>query len=46
MTTLNTLRVNRFDFKYDQNGVSHDAMLQSIGLYGEKVVPMVKDMLG
>ncbi|MFC5432310.1 LLM class flavin-dependent oxidoreductase [Microbacterium suwonense] len=46
VTTLNTLRVNRFDFKYDQNGVSHDAMLQSIGLYGEKVVPMVKDMLG
>lgn len=44
--TLETLRVNRFDFKYDQSGVSHQAMMQSIGLYGEKVVPMVKDMLG
>ncbi|HTN55246.1 MAG TPA: LLM class flavin-dependent oxidoreductase [Microbacterium sp.] len=44
--TLKTLRVNRFDLKYDQNQVGHEAMMQSIGLYGERVVPMVKDMLG
>lgn len=46
VATLQTLRVNRFDFKYDQSLVSHDTMMQSIGLYGEKVVPLVKDMLG
>ncbi|WP_285635653.1 LLM class flavin-dependent oxidoreductase [Microbacterium arabinogalactanolyticum] len=46
VATLNTLRVNRFDFKYDQSMITHQTMLDSIGLYGEKVVPMVKDMLG
>ncbi|MGB3376063.1 MAG: LLM class flavin-dependent oxidoreductase [Microbacterium sp.] len=46
VATLGTLRVNRFDFKYDQSQISHETMMQSIGLYGEKVVPMVKDMLG
>lgn len=45
VATLGTLRVNRFDFKYDQSQISHETMMQSIGLYGEKVVPMVKDML-
>ncbi len=42
--TLRTLPVNRFDFKYDQP-VSHAAQHRSVQLYGEKVVPMVKDML-
>jgi len=46
VATLQTLRVNRFDLKYDQSGISHENMMQSIGLYGERVVPMVKDMLG
>lgn len=41
---LNVLKVNRFDFKYDQP-VTHAAHQQSIELYGEKVVPMVKDMI-
>ncbi len=44
--TLKTLPVNRFDFKYDQSQITHQTMMDSIGLYGEKVVPMVKDMLG
>lgn len=43
--TLRTLDVDRFDLKYDQSGITHATMLDSIGLYGEKVVPMVKDML-
>ena len=42
--TLQTLTVDRFDFKYDQP-VPHAHQLRSITLYGEKVVPMVKDML-
>ncbi|MFD5225287.1 LLM class flavin-dependent oxidoreductase [Microbacterium sp. NPDC058342] len=45
VATLGSLRVNRFDLKYDQSQISHETMMQSIGLYGEKVVPMVKDML-
>jgi probable LLM family oxidoreductase len=45
VATLRTLDVNRFDLKYDQSGITHATMLDSIGLYGEKVVPMVKDML-
>ncbi|MBK7820512.1 MAG: LLM class flavin-dependent oxidoreductase [Tessaracoccus sp.] len=42
--TLKTLRVDRFDLKYDQP-VTHAAQRRSIELYGEKVVPLVKDML-
>ncbi|MDA3146915.1 LLM class flavin-dependent oxidoreductase [Leucobacter sp. UCMA 4100] len=42
--TLKTLRVDRFDLKYDQP-VPHEAQQRTVELYGEKVVPMVKDML-
>ncbi|HZP14846.1 MAG TPA: LLM class flavin-dependent oxidoreductase, partial [Nocardioides sp.] len=42
--TVKGLGINRFDLKYDQR-VSHDQLLSSIGLYGTKVVPLVKDML-
>ncbi len=42
--TLGVLKVERFDFKYDQP-VQHADQLRSITLYGEKVVPMVKDLL-
>lgn len=42
--TVRTLGVDRFDLKYDQP-VTHADLMESITLYGEKVVPMVKDML-
>jgi len=42
--TLRTLRVNRFDLKYDQP-VQHAEQLRSIELYGSRVVPLVRDML-
>lgn len=42
--TLRTLPVDRFDLKYDQP-VTHAHQLRSIELYGERVVPMVKDLL-
>ncbi|GAA4672026.1 LLM class flavin-dependent oxidoreductase [Gordonia humi] len=42
--TLGTLKVDRFDLKFDQP-VPHGAQRRSIELYGEKVVPMVKDLL-
>ncbi len=44
-TTVTTLGIDRFDLKYDQSKVTHETRQTSIGLYGEKVVPMVKDML-
>lgn len=43
--TVKILRVDRFDFKYDQSEVTRDEQLRSIELYGTKVVPLVKEML-
>ncbi|WP_414929982.1 Atu2307/SP_0267 family LLM class monooxygenase [Tsukamurella pseudospumae] len=42
--TIRTLGVDRFDLKYDQP-VTHADLMRSIELYGEKVVPLIKDML-
>ena len=42
--TLTALKIDRFDFKYDQP-VPHAVQRRSIELYGDKVVPMVKDIL-
>lgn len=42
--TLSVLKVDRFDVKYDQP-VPHAVQRRSIELYGDRVVPMVKDML-
>lgn len=44
--TLGVLKTDRFDLKYDQSLLGRSAQLRSIQLYGEQVVPMVKDMLG
>ncbi|HJQ07788.1 MAG TPA: LLM class flavin-dependent oxidoreductase [Nocardioides sp.] len=43
--TLGVLEVDRFDLKYDQGRVQHADLLRSIELYGERVVPLVKDMI-
>lgn len=43
--TVTALGIDRFDLKYDQSQVTHETRQTSIGLYGERVVPMVKDML-
>jgi probable LLM family oxidoreductase len=43
--TLRVLRVDRFDLKYDQGRVRHEDLMRSIELYGERVVPLVRDML-
>ncbi|GAA1090624.1 Atu2307/SP_0267 family LLM class monooxygenase [Tsukamurella spumae] len=42
--TIRALGVDRFDLKYDQP-VTHADLMRSIELYGEKVVPLVTDML-
>lgn len=43
--TVRVLGVDRFDLKYDSGSSSHEALMDSIELYGRKVVPMVRDML-
>ena len=43
--TVQTLGLARFDMKYSSGPMPHDAMMKSIKLYGERVIPMVRDML-
>ena len=40
------LGLSRFDLKYSNGTLPHDAMMRSIELYGTKVVPMVRERLG
>jgi alkanesulfonate monooxygenase SsuD/methylene tetrahydromethanopterin reductase-like flavin-dependent oxidoreductase (luciferase family) len=43
--TVKALGVARFDMKYSAGALAHDKMMHCIGLYGSKVMPMVRDML-
>lgn len=43
--TVRALSADRFDLKYSNGTLPHEAMLRSIELYGTKVAPMVRDML-
>ena len=43
--TVRTLGNARFDMKYSSGPMPHATMMKSIQLYGEKVIPMVRDML-
>ena len=40
-----TLGANRFDLKYGMGGLSHQALLTNIELYGSQVVPQVRELL-
>ncbi len=44
--TTKALGVDRFDLKYSAGPLSHDKMMRSIELYGRKVIPLVRDMVG
>jgi probable LLM family oxidoreductase len=44
-STVKALGLGRFNMKYSSGGLPHPAMMESIRLYGEKVMPMVRDML-
>ncbi len=44
-TKIKALGVQRFDLKYSAGTLPHETMMNSIELYGSKVVPMVKEML-
>lgn len=43
--TMKTLGLSRFDLKYSNGTLPHEAVMTSIELYGTKVVPMVREML-
>jgi probable LLM family oxidoreductase len=44
--TVKALGVSRFDMKYSAGPLSHEKMMRSIELYGRKVIPLVRQMLG
>ena len=43
--TVRSLGLDRFDMKYSHGTLPHEAAMEGIRLYGEKVVPMVREML-
>ena len=43
--TVRTLGLSRFDLKYSNGRLSHEACLSSIALYGTEVVPKVRALL-
>jgi probable LLM family oxidoreductase len=44
-TTAKLLRLSRFDLKYSMGRLPHAHLMHSIELYGDKVIPLVRDML-
>jgi probable LLM family oxidoreductase len=42
---LPELGATRFDLKYGMGGLSHDALMTNIDLYGTRVIPRVRDLL-
>jgi probable LLM family oxidoreductase len=42
---LTALGASRFDLKYGMGGLSHEALMRNIELYGTKVVPRVRELL-
>lgn len=43
--TMRDLSIDRFDMKYSTGPMPHDKLLTCLQLYGEKVIPMVQDLL-
>ena len=43
--TAKALGIARFDMKYSAGTLSHEKIMRCIELYGEKVIPMVREML-
>jgi probable LLM family oxidoreductase len=44
--TAKALGIARFDLKYSAGPLAHDKLMRSIELYGSKVIPLVRDMMG
>ncbi len=43
--TVRDLKLDRFDMKYTTGPISHGQQLECVRLYGERVIPMVRDLL-
>jgi alkanesulfonate monooxygenase SsuD/methylene tetrahydromethanopterin reductase-like flavin-dependent oxidoreductase (luciferase family) len=43
--TARALGISRFDMKYSAGGLSHKRIPRCIRLYGEKVIPLAREML-
>jgi alkanesulfonate monooxygenase SsuD/methylene tetrahydromethanopterin reductase-like flavin-dependent oxidoreductase (luciferase family) len=43
---LTALGANRFDLKYGMGGLSHQALMTNIELYGTQVIPRVRELRG
>ena len=43
--TAKALGIARFDMKYSAGTLAHEKIMRCISLYGEKVIPMVREML-
>ena len=44
--TIKALGINRFDLTYTMGAQSITSRLRAVELYGTKVIPMVRDILG
>ncbi len=44
--TAKALGIARFQLKYSAGPLPHEKLMRSIELYGRKVVPMVREMMG
>jgi alkanesulfonate monooxygenase SsuD/methylene tetrahydromethanopterin reductase-like flavin-dependent oxidoreductase (luciferase family) len=44
-STVSTLGLGRFDMKYSNGAMPHAQMMESIRLFGERVIPMVREIL-
>ncbi|TCT06863.1 LLM class flavin-dependent oxidoreductase [Aquabacter spiritensis] len=44
--TATALGIDRFDLKYSAGPLPHDRLMRCIELYGTKVIPMVRDLIG
>jgi probable LLM family oxidoreductase len=44
--TAKALGLSRFDLKYSAGPLPHEKLMRGIELYGTKVIPMVRDLLG
>jgi alkanesulfonate monooxygenase SsuD/methylene tetrahydromethanopterin reductase-like flavin-dependent oxidoreductase (luciferase family) len=44
--TAKALGISRFQLKYSAGPLPHEKLIKSIELYGRKVVPMVREMMG
>jgi len=42
---LTALGASRFDLKYGMGGLSHEALMRNIELYGTQVIPRVRELL-